>query len=182
MTKKEKQRLLEILGYKPKNVEKTASIAGFGKAIKGAAIGTTLGASMGISKGYSKISENPDMDNDSKAYHAVMPTAAGAVAGGLAGGVAVPKAKKILSKSATSMKRLFKTSEFIDKLVMIKTASMNIPSEDEIAEAKNKSNKSNDINHSSGEFCSADKTLDSDYTLQNAREERTDISDFGPVK
>lgn len=179
MTPKEKLRLLEILGYKPKKVEKTASLVGVGKALKGATLGTAIGASVGISKGYSKISENPNMSNEDKGYHAVLPTVAGATAGALTGGVAIPKAKKSFSKAMNSVKGLFKTSEFLDELVMIKSASMNIPSEDEIEESKNIADDSK-INNSNGEHYSIDKTLDSDYTLQNARERRTDISDFGP--
>lgn len=179
MTPKEKRRLLEILGYKPKRVEKTASLAGFGKALKGGMLGTVIGASAGISKGYSKISENPNMSNEDKGYHAALPTIAGATAGALTGGVAIPKVKKDFGKAMNKVKGLFKTSELLDELVMIKSASMNVPSEDEIAESKNVADNDK-INNSNGEHYSIDKTLDSDYTLQNAREGRTDISDFGP--
>lgn len=182
MKKNDERKLLEILGYKPKKkteTEKTASLEGFGKAIKGAALGTTIGASLGISKGYGKIQENPNMDNDDKLYHAVMPTTTGAVAGALTGGVAIPYAKKKAKSLATNVSKLFKTSEFIDELTMIKSASMNIPSEDEIDESKNVASK-DEIVDSNGEPNSIDKTLDSDYTLQNAREKRTDISDVGP--
>lgn len=180
MTPKEKRRILEILGYyKPKHVEKTASLAGVGKALKGAALGTAIGASVGINKGYSKISENPNMSNEDKGYHAVMPTIAGAAIGALTGGVAIPKVKNGFGKATSAVKGLFKTSEFLDELVMIKSASMNIPSEDEIEESKNIADDE-EINNSNGEHYSIDKTLDSDYTLQNARERRTDISDFAP--
>ena len=126
MTPKEKLRLLEILGYKPKKVEKTASLAGVGKALKGATLGTAIGASLGINRGYSKISENPNMSNEDKGYHTVMPTLTGAAAGALTGGIAIPKVKKGFGKATGAIKGLFKTSEFLDELVMIKSNNSDV--------------------------------------------------------
>lgn len=185
MNKNDKRKILEILGYKPdkKNKndnEKTASLTGFGKAVKGAAIGATIGGSMGLNKAYEAVSQNPNMDSEEKAYHTIAPTVGKAAAGAAIGGIALPFAKSKITKAGKSVAKLFKTSEFLDELTYIKLASMNIPSNEEIEESKNISNDDeDDIVESNGLFSSSNKTLDSDYTLQNAKEKKTDISDIG---
>lgn len=184
MNKKDERKILEILGYKPDKDkkytnEKTASLKGFGRALKTGAIGTVVGATVGINKGYNKINENQNMDTEEKAFHTVAPTVGGALAGAAIGGIAYPMLKSKVGKIGTKVSKLFKTSEFLDELTFIKSASMNIPSEDEIDESKNVSNKNDDMIKSNGLFSSTDKTLDSEYTLQNAIEKKTDVSDVG---
>lgn len=185
MNKNDKRKILEILGYKPNkknkyNNEKIASFAGVKKALKGASIGAVAGASIGLNKAYDTVSQNPNMSSDEKAYHTAVPTIGKAAAGAAIGGIALPIASSKVKKLGTNISKLFKTSEFLDELTYIKLASMNIPSDDEIEESKNISNDDEDDTvESNGLFSSSNKTLDSDYTLQNAKEKKTDISDIG---